>query len=277
MLQNRNPGIKYEYLLPINTLPTSSRSDEIVRSVEMEADMPPASSMNNESDNKANSDAENTSKAIIEKRKKKHLYVWRVVSFTSCSKSCGGGSLTPIIRCVREGTSKFYAHKRCAHQIKPVLDEHVLKCNSQPCPAYWEVEDWSACNCGLPNEHEHQTRNSKCVQELSSGIVIAVNDGACLENQPENRQECNCPKQQVGYYRNPLRRNHREKYNHSSSITLIGNSTIGKKAHMLDSKKTGNWLTSDWNEQVKSIIILHSFHASNVSSLFILTVFNEMW
>lgn len=240
--------------MPINPL----NSDESIRNIEMEADMPP--STQSDTENKLGS---------TEKKKKKHIYVWRVVSFTSCSKSCGGGTLTPIIRCVKDGTTKFYAHKRCAHQTKPSLNENVLKCNVQPCPAYWKVNEWSACNCGLPNENDYQTREIKCVQELASGVVIHVNEGACLEKQPEIRQECNCPKQQVALYRSQHKRNHHEKghkhHNHPSAITLIGNSTIGKKAHVLDNKKTGIWLSSDWTEQVISSF---SMNQSNFDSIF---------
>lgn len=232
--------------MPINPPITGSTGSDNPRSVEMEADMPPDSESNVKL---------NEPEKMVEKRKKKHTYVWRVVSFSSCSKKCGGGNLSPIIRCVREGTSKFFAHKRCAHQTKPVLNEAVLRCNTQPCPAYWKVDEWSACNCGLPNEHDYQTRHIKCVQELSAGVVINVNEGACLDKQPENRQECDCPKQQSTYYRNSNKgkdkNHHHHQHHHSSPITLIGNSTIGKKAHVLEGRKPGVWLASDWNDQVR--------------------------
>lgn len=195
----------------------------------------------------------------VDKRKRKSAFVWKVVSFSSCSKTCGGGTLTPIIRCVREGTSKFFNHKRCAHQTKPVLNESVLRCNAQPCPAYWKVDEWTACNCGLPNERDHQTREIKCVQELTSGVVIQVNEGACLAKLPDKRQECNCPKQQIAYYRTAHRgrdkghhhHHHNHHQHHAAPITLIGNSTIGKRAHHLEGRKPGIWLATDWSEQVK--------------------------
>lgn len=207
-------------------------------------------------------DSESNAKSIDtnqtgEKRKKKSSYVWKVVSFSSCSKTCGGGTLSPIIRCVREGTNKFFNHKRCAHQSKPVLNDSVLRCNVQPCPAYWKVDEWTACNCGLPNENDFQTRNMKCVQDLTSGVVIQVNDGACLEQQPDKRQACACPKQPVAYYRTAHRgkdkahhSNHNRHHHHNAPITLIGNSTIGRRAHHLEGRKPGVWLSSDWNEQV---------------------------
>lgn len=243
--QNRNPGIKYEYLLPIN-----AAGEESVRNAEMENDMPP--------DNETKSDVDTTTKQPpAEKRRKKIAYIWRVVGFTSCSKSCGGGKLTPIIRCVREGTQKFYAHKRCAHLTKPTLSDDVLRCNIQPCPAYWKIDEWSACNCGLPNEREHQTRDIECVQQLATGIVIHVNDGACLEKQPDKQQNCDCPKQSADIYAGKRHHKHHHHHQHahqphelqSAPITLIGNSTIGKRAHVLDSRKAGVWLASAWNEQ----------------------------
>lgn len=248
MSQSKNPGIKYEYLIPVNPASSTSASpavDETVRSVEMEADMPP--------------------EVESEKRKKKHnQYSWKVVSFSTCSKTCGGGSLTPIIRCVREGNSqKFYNHKRCAHQTKPVLNEEILRCNKQPCPAYWKVDEWSACNCGLPNEHDYQTRDIECVQELSSGVVIHVNEVACLEKKPDARQECNCPKQQVAFYRHHSHKgkdkNHHHHHQHAQPITLIGNSTIGKRAHVLEGRKPGTWIASDWSEQVFLWLIFRLF------------------
>lgn len=223
----------------------------------MEADMPPNNSADADTATKLNESKSRMEKENIERRKRKHAYVWRVVSFSSCSKPCGGGTLTPIIRCVRENnTAKFYAHKRCAHQAKPTLNENVLKCNTQPCPAYWKIDEWSACNCGLPNERDHQSREIKCVQELGSGIVIQIHEGACTEKKPETRQDCDCPKKQVGHYHNNHKRNHRERSHHPAAITLIGNSTIGKRVHkMHENKKAGVWLSSEWNNQVTSDIL----------------------
>lgn len=210
-----------------------------------------------------------------DKRKKKLSYEWRIVSFSTCSKTCGGGTLTPIIRCVRDGTSKNFNHKRCAHQSKPSINENILRCNVQPCPAYWKVDDWTACNCGLPNEHDYQTRDIKCVQELSSGVVMHVNEVACLEKQPEARQECNCSKP-VTYYRH--RGNDRGHNNHHSQpITLIGNSTIGKRAQVLEGRKPGIWIVSEWSEQVPENISYFNEQSISMKFCSFLSVLNKMW
>lgn len=188
--------------------------------------------------------------------RRRRRYVWKVVSFSSCSKSCGGGTLSPIIRCVRDGTpNKFFNHKRCTDQDKPVLNENVLRCNTQPCPAYWKIEEWSACNCGLPNEHEHQTREIKCVQELASGVVIQVVEAACLDDQPPIRQNCVCPKapNNLSHHQHHTKRNHHNHQHTKGSfrapVTLIGNSTIGKRVHVTENKNAGSWLSAEWGDE----------------------------
>lgn len=223
----------------------------------MEADMPPAAvSTTTEPPTKPSKSSEEsaTGKSSSGERRRRR-YVWKVVSFSSCSKSCGGGTVSPIIRCVREGTpSKFFNHKRCADHDKPALNENILRCNTQPCPAYWKIEEWSACNCGLPNEHEHQTREIKCVQELASGVVIQVVEAACLDEQPSMRQNCACPKvpNNLSHHQHHNKRNHHTHHQTKGSfrapVTLIGNSTIGKRVHVTENKKAGVWLSSEWSD-----------------------------
>lgn len=228
--------------MPIN-IPHHGLSADENNSIEMEADMPPSAQST-----EANLSKEKNSSGQSSGERRKHRYGWKVVKYSSCSKSCGGGILTPIIRCVREGTNKFYNHKRCAHTNKPTLSDNALRCNSQPCPAFWKIDEWTACNCGLPNEHKDQTREVKCVQEVGNGIVMQVIEAACLEEKPPSKQECVCP------------RVHNRRIHHShhkgvfrAPVTLIGNSTIGKRVHLAENKKAGVWLTSEWNGKCSTI------------------------
>jgi thrombospondin type-1 domain-containing protein 4 len=116
-------------------------------------------------------DHKNTTTA---KTLKKRRFLWKIVGFTACSKTCGGGIKSPIIRCVREAPTRIFSPKRCAHMKQPELNEQLLKCNTKPCPAYWKLAEWSECNCGNYDEEVFRTREVKCVQELTSGIVIQV-------------------------------------------------------------------------------------------------------
>lgn len=104
---------------------------------------------------KAASYPTNTS-ATTSNSRKRRKFSWKVVGFTSCSKSCGGGKFLhayqfdnilliylginhPLIRCTRGDNVKAYSPKKCAHLQKPHVNESLMKCNSQPCPAFWKL------------------------------------------------------------------------------------------------------------------------------------------
>lgn len=267
LTQDTNPGIKYEYLLPINSIHNGGNSEEN-GSDEFEL-----------SDDGEDTDQKHTLKSAVitadiaanvpnERRKRKFL--WKVVGFNQCSKSCGGGTQAPVIRCVRESPTKYFAQKRCAHLPKPVLSENIMRCNTQPCPAFWKIDDWSACNCGKPHEQEYQTREVDCVQELGSGTVIQVNNGACLEQMPTTRNACKCKpssiqtkteKQGTGHHKHRTTGDRAHKHRNGGANfkppSTIMDSVVSKKAHVVvDSKKPGVWLSSDWSQQVMTALFI---------------------
>lgn len=166
-----------------------------------------------------------------------------MVKFATCSKTCGGGIQAPIIKCVREGSTKISPPKKCINLNKPTVNENQLRCNTQPCPAYWITTD---CKCGT--EEETKTREVRCVQELSKDRVIQVHEGACVgDTLPDADQICDCPKapnqQQeepdmtprpvpVSIIRHPTRLHHHNVTN----------------PHRRPKKGGGAWLTSEWNQ-----------------------------
>lgn len=283
LTQEENPGVKYEYLLPTNT-PHGSSSSEENNSIETETtDINVDKSGSHPYKSPSSDSTELISTSPPGERthhKHKPKYMWKVVGFSACNKSCGGGVQPPVVRCVREHGSpskiKHYMNKRCQHLPKPVLNENILRCNTQPCPAEWKIGDWSSCECGKWDEKDFQTREVKCVQELSPELVIRVNEGACLEEMLERRQLCKCSPNRPEKYKNHSHRNreddgdedfndqpHRHKHqkhraaNQRTPLTLIGNTTLSKRAHfpLSENKKAGIWLTSDWNQQVNLIAL----------------------
>lgn len=197
------------------------------------------------------------------KPSKKRKFQWKLVGFTPCSKSCGGGVQTPVFRCIREAPNKYYKQTKCAHMKKPSLEDSLLQCNVQPCPAYWQHGDWNKCNCGV--KEPYQSREVKCVQELSTGLVLQVNNQACLDDVPATRQPCECPKastSDLAVYRYRNRKNNRHKNNGTEShrhrghsivkqpVYQVVNSSISKRANQDINKKAGVWLTSDWMQEV---------------------------
>jgi thrombospondin type-1 domain-containing protein 4 len=177
--------------------------------------------------------------------RKKRKFTWKVIGFTPCSKTCGGGSQQPIIRCVRGMEStKAYSPKKCAHLKKPDINEKLMKCNSQPCPAFWKLGDFSSCQCGEFDEKTNQSREVKCVQELISGVVIQVNSGACIEDRPVTTLSCECIK--------PVKTSKIEVYKHSRLQPSITQNTQSdqklakNRTKQPKNKKSGTWLISEW-------------------------------
>lgn len=191
----------------------------------------------------------------ITRERRKRKFMWKVVDFQPCNKSCGGGIQVPVYHCVKEGPSKRFVPKRCAHLPKPILSDSVLKCNTQPCPAYWKIAEWSSCQCIGNNETGFQKREIKCVQELGTGMVIQIPNGACLEDKPDGRQLCECPKHDTYKYRvaqNGL--NSIKHRGHHSKVAILNddnsNNLTNRPDSIQKSKKSGVWLTSEWIEQV---------------------------
>lgn len=230
--QQINPGIKYEYLLP-TSLATSEEGSEADYFSSAEDNLPLNYKLK-----AANSQANTTATG----RRKRKLS-WKVIGFTPCSKTCGGGSQQPIIRCVRGEPTKAYSPKKCAHMRKPVVSESLMKCNSQPCPAFWKLAEWSSCRCGEYDEKTNQSREVKCVQELISGVVIQVNSGACNDERPSSAIPCECVK--------PTKVAKHEAIKHTRP-SIIQNTQSDQKTNAKNrtkapkNKKSGSWLVAEW-------------------------------
>lgn len=231
--QQTNPGIKYEYLLP-TSLATSEEGSDVDYFSSAEDNLPLNYKLK-----AANAQLNNTT------GRKKRKFAWKVVGFTPCSKSCGGGSQQPVIRCVKGEPIRAYAPKRCAHMKKPSVNENLMKCNSQPCPAFWKLGDWTGCRCGEFDEKTNQTREVKCVQELISGVVIQVNSGACIDDRPVTSAQCECVR--------PTRVAKIESHKQSRQPSIIHSNTQSDqktankhRTKPPKNKKSGSWLLSEW-------------------------------
>ncbi|XP_067205004.1 thrombospondin type-1 domain-containing protein 4-like isoform X2 [Linepithema humile] len=129
------------------------------------------------------------SKATRKKRRRK--FTWKIVGLAHCSKKCGGGVRTAILKCVRESNQTLVNDKRCRNVEKP-KHSPPLRCNDHPCIARWRAEPWSECSvtCGIGS----RTRRLECVQELNARLTMRVAAGACVQPPDLNTTEtCNLP------------------------------------------------------------------------------------
>uniref|UniRef100_A0A7G3AZL0 Putative thrombospondin type-1 domain-containing protein 4 n=1 Tax=Lutzomyia longipalpis TaxID=7200 RepID=A0A7G3AZL0_LUTLO len=239
LAQQQNPGIKYEYLLPINALSSSGSDEDGTESMSAETEAPSKASTL-----KSGSETEGQPQ-----RHRRRRFQWKVLRFQPCSKTCGGGIQSPVIKCVRDGSVKISPPKKCAHIEKPTLTTQQLRCNIQPCPPYWKISPWAECQCGVDNGNQpFQTREVRCVQEINGERVIQVNNAACVEEQPTSRQPCECSKlvkpPQMEVHKNHLAPLY---YQHGLENATTPRHTRMQHQHISRrTRKSGVWLVSDW-------------------------------
>lgn len=229
MAKHHNPGIKYEYWLPIPTASTSSEEDY----------------SSNEDVSTSRYNLKSVDSVTGRNHGRRRRFVWKIVGFTSCSKTCGGGTQTPILKCIRENPTRVFNSRRCTHLKQPHLHENMMKCNTQPCPAYWKIFEWSDCQCGNAIEEEYKSRDVKCVQELMPGIVIQHNPAACnTDEEPPRREKCDCS------IRKPDK-------NRSKPESILNRPSVhrgkNRKKVEIETKRHGIWLTADWGQEVNYI------------------------
>ncbi|KAM3919869.1 ADAMTS-like protein 4 [Leptodactylus fuscus] len=80
-------------------------------------------------------------------------FFWRRVGNTPCSVTCGKGFWYPIYQCVSRSSLDEVNEEECDASTKPIPLEEA--CNTQPCPAFWDVGNWSVCSrtCGSGIQH----------------------------------------------------------------------------------------------------------------------------
>ncbi|XP_042239108.1 ADAMTS-like protein 4 [Homarus americanus] len=216
--QSTNPGIKYEYRLPMSSPSSSSKhvSGGVVPGSPQRprrpdnplnpnvpggpaSRTPPSGPVNDARSVNGNSvlssqrwkeeEEEERKKKRKERRGKKNgrkgtggvkkrrtRYEWKVVGFSSCTETCGGGSQTTRVVCVKRKRGNEVPSSHC--RVLPRPAEETVRCNLRPCPATWVAEEWGPCSvtCGLGV----QTRALTCKMRLSPDHSVAQPEGACL-------------------------------------------------------------------------------------------------
>ncbi|XP_069621983.1 thrombospondin type-1 domain-containing protein 4 isoform X2 [Ranitomeya imitator] len=174
--QQPNPGIHYEYVVPsANTIspqlppqrrpgeplngqldvtdtsnPTGNRDSFIDTDVHIGQ---PTGSLPSRQPGRVPSYQPDNQVPPLQPPRRNRDFNWKQMGSTDCSVTCGKGSRYPIFRCVNRITHEEVSDVFCDLTTKPSSEEEP--CNHFPCPAFWDIGEWSECSktCGLGMQH----------------------------------------------------------------------------------------------------------------------------
>ncbi|XP_032877403.1 thrombospondin type-1 domain-containing protein 4 isoform X2 [Amblyraja radiata] len=118
--------------------------------------------------------------------RKKRDFNWKQVGSTECTVTCGKGSRVLIFKCVNRNTHEEVSENLCEITMRPTPEEEA--CNTQPCPAYWDLGEWSECSktCGPGIQH----RQVLC-RQVYTNRTTSVQPERCRHlERPETTTTC---------------------------------------------------------------------------------------
>lgn len=113
-------------------------------------------------------------------------FYWKRVGTTECSATCGKGFWLPIIRCVSRSSHEEVHEADCDPASRPAPSQEV--CSTQPCPAFWDASEWSACSksCGPGMQH----RQVLCRQMYANRTTMVHPQRCSQLEKPNVTQSC---------------------------------------------------------------------------------------
>ncbi|XP_073953760.1 ADAMTS-like protein 4 [Choristoneura fumiferana] len=178
-------------------------------------------------------------------------FVWKILTYTQCSRSCGGGIQVGKYRCVETSINgdRDVAPIHCTGSSP---SSKRRRCGNIPCPPRWRSATWSQCpTCGPAT----RTRIVGCVQDHSRGIT-KVSDQKCPSPKPPTTEPCDIPNcsdevKQIETRRVKRPRDHIDSFHDGPVYSVSVNSTeneIGPE-YTFNNAAAG-WLFTEWSECV---------------------------
>lgn len=94
-------------------------------------------------------------------------FVWKILTFSTCSRSCGGGLQIGKFKCV-EISDKGEREVANAYCTGSPPSTRRRRCGGAPCPPRWRAAAWGPCPVCGPAQ---RTRIVGCVQDHARGII----------------------------------------------------------------------------------------------------------
>uniref|UniRef100_A0A8C1STG0 PLAC domain-containing protein n=1 Tax=Cyprinus carpio TaxID=7962 RepID=A0A8C1STG0_CYPCA len=114
------------------------------------------------------------------------VFVWRRGALTECTATCGKGSQYREIVCVNRHTEQEVHERRCDSATKPAPEEEP--CNVHPCPPFWDMGVWSECSvsCGWGVQQRH----IQCRQSFGNRSTMVHPQRCSSLTRPNATQPC---------------------------------------------------------------------------------------
>ncbi|XP_019640957.1 PREDICTED: A disintegrin and metalloproteinase with thrombospondin motifs 18-like [Branchiostoma belcheri] len=106
---------------------------------------------------------------------------WNTGSYGACSATCGGGTQTRLVQCMRNNgqVDQVVSDSECK-TAKPAT---TMSCNTEACPGVWVATTWTSCSvtCGFGQI----TRTVTCRPDSNSPYVIEASNCDSSSKPPE--------------------------------------------------------------------------------------------
>ncbi|XP_051892863.1 A disintegrin and metalloproteinase with thrombospondin motifs 13 isoform X1 [Pristis pectinata] len=123
--------------------------------------------------------------------RREHSYIWLPVT-EACSTSCGPGTTRVHYICSDQNSAKEVELQHCSRSTRP--PDRLEACNTAPCPPWWEVGEFGACNVSC--DGGWRERDIRCLKQEALEIQ-QTSDADCADSpRPESIEMCNnhsCP------------------------------------------------------------------------------------
>ncbi|XP_055010812.1 thrombospondin type-1 domain-containing protein 4 [Boleophthalmus pectinirostris] len=191
IFQQLNPGVLYEYILPFEKTDPRSNNKQEGNGLNREGGFShhnnvfPHSREGEEIGRYSPRLPDNQVTAVLPPRQDRE-YSWKLAGSTECSASCGKGFRYSVFHCVHHRKNLHVSDTLCDTSHKPSAQEEA--CNLQPCPAFWDIGEWSECSktCGLGM----QQRQILC-RQVYANHTLNVHMSRCQHlERPETTSTC---------------------------------------------------------------------------------------
>ncbi|XP_073699200.1 thrombospondin type-1 domain-containing protein 4 [Garra rufa] len=173
--QQPNPAVYYEYILPKDPITDDHFSysySSVLPLVESHGIFPDPD--NSDSENSLSSSHANHVPSDSITPEPVPLYNWLAITTTPCSATCGTGSRQVLFGCVERATQTTVPGDLCSYTSHPA--PQVEECQLQPCPAFWDVGEWSECSktCGPGFQYRQVICQQAQGHNGNSTVVVAT-------------------------------------------------------------------------------------------------------